>query len=100
MRQFVRDESDKRAVAGKDRWRRERQTRVFHPAEGERWRQDEKVVAAPAVWSEKRFGCGHHFFEVRKLVGGGSEHGRFGVDSRARSQRPNRNIANRKRDQI
>ncbi|MNE01261.1 hypothetical protein D3C80_936940 [compost metagenome] len=60
MRQLVRHQRDQRLIPGDDGRGGEGQARVLHPAEGEAGRQDQQVVAAPAIGAVQGLGGVDH----------------------------------------
>ena len=86
VRQLMRDQADQALVAGDEGRREEGQCRVFHAAEREGRRQDEHVVAAPAIWSVKLLGGGDHFLGIGQLARGGIDRCRLGPDAGARAR--------------
>ena len=58
MRDLVRHDVCRRAVAGEQCWRHKRETRVLHAAVGKAGGQQEEVVLAPAVGAGEGLGGG------------------------------------------
>ena len=100
VRQFVRDEAVVRPVARDECRRKEGHHGVFHPAIGESGRQDDHIVAPPAILAVKLFRRDHHFLGVVHFAPRAVERSGFGPDTGARTNRLEVDIARRDRDEI
>ena len=100
MRKLVRDKADQALVAGDEGRRQEGEGRIFHPAVGEGGRQDDDVVAAPAIGPVKLLRCLDHFLGVGQLGRGAVEHDRLGPDAGARPKLAEGEVAGGNGDQI
>ena len=94
------DQRDQRPVAGEERRRDEGQVRILHPAVGEARRQQQQVVAPPAVGAVDLLGRGDHLRRVGELVGGAIGHRGLGVDAAARIESAQLEVAHRERHQV
>src|SRR5688572_18565968 len=69
MRELVHDHRHEAPVTRNDRWRDEREARVFHAAESEGAWHDEEVVAVPAIRSGHFLAGLEHARQVLELPG-------------------------------
>ena len=100
VRQLVRDQGDEALVAGEHGRRREGQARVLHAPEGEARRQDEDVVAVPAVRAVEPLGGLHHLLGVGELRRRGVDDRRLRVNAAARADGGEADVAGRDRHQV
>ena len=94
------DEGDQRAVAGDDGGGGEREAGVLHAAVGEARREDQQVVAAPAVGTVEALGGLDHRLGVRELPRRLLDHGLLGVDAAAGAELAEAQITDGEGDEV
>ena len=100
MGKFVRYQADQALVAGNHGWRGEGHARILHAAKRKARRQDEDVVALPAIRAIQLFGSGDHRLGVLELLGRLGDDARLGKHRRARPGRAHVQFADADGEQV